>query len=76
MIMITDYLEMHSDILGSLQETEAKEIRGQFSKLKEDFMYNLSLIEERDRELEGFDVSIAKCKSIIKEKVMSALMPH
>lgn len=34
-----------------------------FNKLKEDFVYNLRILEERDKELEHYDVTVAHLKT-------------
>ena len=41
------------------KEKQLNEERGKFSKLKEDFKYNLKLLEERDAELDRYDASFA-----------------
>lgn len=38
------------------KEKDLQEEKAKFSKLKEDFKYNLKILEERDQELERYDV--------------------
>ena len=38
------------------------------SKLKDDFSYNLKLIEERDAELEGYDASFSHLKALVRDR--------
>lgn len=46
-----------------LQEEKAK-----FTKLKEDFKYNLKVLEERDKELETYDLTFKELKSSLNVK--------
>ncbi|XP_021344290.1 coiled-coil domain-containing protein 57-like, partial [Mizuhopecten yessoensis] len=46
-----------------LQEEKAK-----FTKLKEDFKYNLKVLEERDKELETYDLTFSELKSSLNVK--------
>ncbi|KAH9514404.1 hypothetical protein Btru_025159 [Bulinus truncatus] len=39
-----------------------------FNELKEHFKYNLKLLEERDRELEKYDCTIAEIRNVLNEK--------
>uniref|UniRef100_UPI00398E9EE7 coiled-coil domain-containing protein 57 isoform X1 n=2 Tax=Pristiophorus japonicus TaxID=55135 RepID=UPI00398E9EE7 len=43
-------------------KTELKEHREKFNILKEDFMFNLKVLEERDRDLEWYDAMFAQLK--------------
>mmetsp|Transcript_38833 Transcript_38833/g.62538 ORF Transcript_38833/g.62538 Transcript_38833/m.62538 type:complete len:1060 (-) Transcript_38833:1564-4743(-) len=54
----------------SLREKESQlEVqRERFSKLKEDFQYNLKLIEDRDTELTKYDAAFAQVKSVVRDK--------
>ncbi|XP_077184135.1 coiled-coil domain-containing protein 57 isoform X2 [Paroedura picta] len=53
-----------------LQETERQlhEIHRKFNRLKEDFTYNLKVLEERDRELEHFDTLLTQLKIVENAK--------
>lgn len=46
----------------SQKTSELKEEKSKFEQLKQDFKYNLKLLEERDSELEKFEQSIASKK--------------
>ncbi|XP_060080442.1 coiled-coil domain-containing protein 57-like [Ylistrum balloti] len=46
-----------------LQEEKAK-----FTKLKEDFKYNMKVLEERDKELETYDLTFSELKSSLNVK--------
>lgn len=41
------------------KEKDLQEEKAKFSKLKEDFKYNLKILEERDQELERYDVTFS-----------------
>lgn len=41
------------------KEKELQEEKAKFSKLKEDFKYNLKVLEERDQELERYDITFS-----------------
>lgn len=41
------------------KEKDLQEEKAKFSKLKEDFKYNLKVLEERDQELERYDVTFS-----------------
>jgi hypothetical protein len=49
------------------EETE-KMLRGKFKKLKDDFVFNLRLIEERDRELDKYETTCDKLKTYVRER--------
>lgn len=46
------------------KENEHKELCEKFMKLKEDFKYNLKLLQDRDKELKTYDESFAKTKTM------------
>ena len=54
----------------AVQNREASEqaIRTKFKKLKEDFIFNLRLIEERDRELDKYESTCDKLKTYVRER--------
>lgn len=54
----------------TLQETESQlqEIHRKFNRLKEDFAYNLKILEERDRELEQYDTLFTQLKIVENAK--------
>ncbi|KAL8163348.1 UNVERIFIED_CONTAM: hypothetical protein K2H54_018700 [Gekko kuhli] len=54
----------------TLQETERQlqEIHRKFNRLKEDFTYNLKILEERDRELEHYDTLFIQLKIVENAK--------
>lgn len=66
------------------KERELTEGKQRISKLKEDFKYNLKLLEERDAELERYDASFSHLKAIIRDrdievselKISTAEMQH
>lgn len=45
-------------------ERQLQEIHRKFNRLKEDFTYNLKVLEERDRELERYDTLFAQLKIV------------
>lgn len=49
------------------KEAELGELRGKMHALREDFAYNLELLDERDRELERYDVQVARMTSEAEE---------
>ncbi|XP_071815250.1 coiled-coil domain-containing protein 57-like isoform X2 [Apostichopus japonicus] len=55
---------------AALKEKEKllKEATEKFSKLKDDFKYNLKLLMERDQELERYDAVIGKIKASLQSK--------
>ncbi|XP_064423719.1 coiled-coil domain-containing protein 57 [Latimeria chalumnae] len=54
----------------ALRETgsQLQEQREQFSRLKEDFKYNLQVLQERDRELERYDAMFARLRTVESAK--------
>ncbi|XP_069511429.1 coiled-coil domain-containing protein 57 [Ambystoma mexicanum] len=56
---------------SSLKDTKSQlQEQGQkFSRLKEDFTYNLHLLEERDRELERYDSMFSRLKAVENAKL-------
>uniref|UniRef100_A0A663DSB7 Coiled-coil domain containing 57 n=1 Tax=Aquila chrysaetos chrysaetos TaxID=223781 RepID=A0A663DSB7_AQUCH len=50
--------KMLQDVKKQLQDMHEK-----FNKLKEDFVYNLRILEERDKELGHYDVTVARLKT-------------
>nr|XP_048285221.1 coiled-coil domain-containing protein 57 isoform X2 [Myodes glareolus] len=47
---------------AQMQEKHLEETRGQLQRLQEDFVYNLQVLEERDRELERYDVEFTQAR--------------
>lgn len=43
-------------------QTHLEETRGQLQRLQEDFVYNLQVLEERDRELERYDIEFTQAR--------------
>jgi len=56
------------------KEKQLNEERGKFSKLKEDFKYNLKLLEERDAELDRYDASFAGMSLDCNERRLDCLI--
>ncbi|XP_078691345.1 coiled-coil domain-containing protein 57-like isoform X2 [Branchiostoma floridae x Branchiostoma belcheri] len=50
------------------KDKELNEEKAKFQKLKEDFKYNLRLLEERDKELERYDAVFAELKAVENAK--------
>ncbi|KAM5216967.1 coiled-coil domain-containing protein 57 isoform 4-T4 [Hipposideros larvatus] len=48
----------------ALQEMALEEARDQLRSLQEDFVYNLQVLEERDRELERYDAAFARARGL------------
>ncbi|XP_059165716.1 coiled-coil domain-containing protein 57-like [Physella acuta] len=51
-----------------LKDKELEEEKKKFNELKEHFKYNLKLLEDRDRELEKYDVSYSEIRMTLNEK--------
>lgn len=47
------------EVALSGKEKDLQEEKAKFSKLKEDFKYNLKILEERDQELERYDITFS-----------------
>ena len=52
------------------KEAAAASARAKLSKLKEDFQYNLKLLEERDAELERYDATLAQFKTVLRDQLL------
>ena len=48
---------------AEMKESELNELRSRMMRLREDFQYNLNLLDERDSELERYDVLSARAAS-------------
>lgn len=48
----------------ALQDMALEEARGRLRSLQEDFVYNLQVLEERDRELERYDAAFARARGL------------
>nr|XP_019591079.1 PREDICTED: coiled-coil domain-containing protein 57 isoform X3 [Rhinolophus sinicus] len=48
----------------ALQEMALEEARGRLRSLQEDFLYNLQVLEERDRELQRYDAAFARARGL------------
>lgn len=49
---------------SQLQEAALAEARGRLRSLHEDFVYNLQVLEERDRELERYEAAWAQARGL------------
>lgn len=51
---------------AALQDTQSRleEAQGKLRRLREDFIYNLQVLEERDRELERYDAAFAQARGL------------
>ena len=65
---INEYRIHTLETLLQEKERELAEHKQQKAKLKEDFNYNLKLLEERDGELERYDSSFSSLKSVIRDR--------
>jgi hypothetical protein len=54
-------------LLGERDAT-CSELNSKITKLKEDFQYNLKLIEGRDAELERYDATFAEVKKVVRDR--------
>jgi hypothetical protein len=54
-------------LLGERDAT-CSELNSKIAKLKEDFQYNLKLIEGRDAELERYDATFAEVKKVVRDR--------
>eukprot|EP00961_Rhodomonas_salina_P113657 1528858-Rhodomonas_salina.1 len=52
----------------SERDKQLAELQDSFKKLKLDFQYNLQLFEERDAELERYDVAFANLKNVVRDR--------
>ncbi|KAJ3051811.1 Coiled-coil domain-containing protein 57 [Rhizophlyctis rosea] len=65
--------ELHN-IYGTLEQTlkdkdqECQDLRVRFKSLQDDFVYNLQLLEERDKELERYDMTTEELRIDIAER--------
>lgn len=50
------------------KDDEFNRLRGDFVRLQSDFRYNLNIIEERDKELRDYDISVAEMKTQIMDQ--------
>eukprot|EP00736_Rhodelphis_marinus_P010995 Rmarinus@m.14660 len=65
---INDYRIRSLEALMKDKDSKIEEWQKRFHQLKEDFQYNLKLIEERDAELDKFDVSFAQVKTLLNDR--------
>lgn len=65
---INEYRIYTLEALLQEKEHDATERKQWFVKLKEDFSYNLKLLEERDAELERYDACVNHLKAVIRGK--------
>lgn len=49
---------------SQLQEAALREAQARLRRLQEDFVYNLQVLEERDRELERYDAAFAQARGL------------
>ena len=54
------------------KEKELQEEKAKFAKLKEDFKYNLKVLEERDQELERYDITFSGKNYFHKNLILKA----
>ncbi|MES1907304.1 MAG: hypothetical protein MHM6MM_000451 [Cercozoa sp. M6MM] len=47
---------------------EESELRRRHEKLRQDFLYNLRLLEERDKELQKYDAMFQRFRSVVEER--------
>jgi hypothetical protein len=67
-----DQAEQLLDLVKSREHMLAQQLtleQKQFERLKSDFKYNLSLLRERDAELEKYDVEMAAVRSELEQRV-------
>ena len=65
---INEYRIQTLDCLLAEKERELAEGKQRLAKLKEDFTYNLKLLEERDAELERYDASFNHLKALVRDR--------
>ena len=81
---INEYRIQTLEGLLSDKDREVTEQKSRVTKLKEDFQYNLRLLEERDAELERYDSSFNHLKALVRDrdieiselKIASAELQH
>ena len=65
---INEYRIHTLETLLQEKERDISESKGKLTKLKDDFNYNLRLLEERDTELERYDSSFSNLKAVIRDR--------
>ena len=65
---INEYRIHTLETLLQEKEREIGESKQRLGKLRDDFSYNLRLLEERDSELERYDASFTSLKSVIRDR--------
>lgn len=65
---MNDYRLKQGELVIQSKDMEIKELSSRLHKLKEDFNFNLKLVEERDEELRRYDVAFANFKTLIRDK--------
>ena len=65
---INEYRIHTLETLLQEKEREIADSKARLSKLKDDFNYNLKLLEERDSELERYDSSFNNLKAVIRDR--------
>ena len=65
---INEYRIQTLESLLAEKERDANEAKQRMSKLKDDFTYNLRLLEERDAELERYDASFTHMKAVLRDR--------
>ena len=65
---INEYRIHTLESLVSDKEKDITEHKQRLQKMKDDFCFNLKLLEERDAELERYDASFSSLKAVVRER--------
>jgi chromosome segregation ATPase len=65
---INEYRIHTLETLLTEKERDVAENKTRMQKLKDDFSFNLKLLEERDAELERYDASFSSLKAVVRER--------
>lgn len=57
-----------AELRASAKEAEVEELQRRLAKIREDFQYNLRLLEDRDEELRRYDTVIENLKALVGER--------
>ena len=68
LLEIHEYRVREAEARTTSKESECEDLKRKLAKLKEDFQYNLRLMEDRDDELRRYDVVIDNLKTLVGER--------
>ncbi len=68
LLEIHEYRVREAEARASTKDAEVEELKRRISKLREDFQYNVRLVEDRDEELRRYETVMDNLKVLIGEK--------